>query len=981
MSTPLNVLILEDSESDALLLLRELRRGGFEVNYLQVQTADAMIRALHEQDWDIILSDYSMPTFDGLTAVKLVQELGLDIPCIIISGTVGEDAAVAAMKAGASDFFAKGRLTRLVPAVERELREAEGRLKRIQAEAALRTSEEEFRLLAENSTDMISRHTPEGVYIYVSPACRTMLGYEPEDLIGISAYNFFHPDDIEPISQLHTALLELPESRTVVYRFRRKDDRYTWFETSSRTIRDAETNEVLEIHSSSRDVSKRKEAEQSLKHYAERLALLHKIDQAILMADRPQVIAHAVLEQLQALTGFDHASVTVFDEADREFKMIASIVPIPDYRPYEDISTIKLLEQNEIYVVEDLLVTDSLSPSDHALIAAGIRSYVRIPLFASGKLLGSFNLKALHPAAFSSQAIDIAREVGAQLAIAIENARLLEIEKHRTNELIGLHQVSLQLTSSLAVERILDIILDYAILLVNATNAHVFLYDGEKLTFGAAQWKGKKQYAPLAEPRPQGLTYKVAQSKERVVIPDVNQDPIYSDWTWGGAIIGLPLRVADDVNGVMSLAFAEPHYFNNHEIRVLELLSDQAAIAVHNAQLYQQIQNHAEELEQKVLQRTAELQASEAKYRALIEFAPDPIIIIDAEGMITLANKRAEESFGYLQDELMGQPIEILVPEHLRDLYKDHRASYTEPLTPHTMGTNLDLNAQRKNGTEFPVKIGLSPIQTETDTLIMAYIIDVTADKRLEASLRTALAKERELNELKTNFTSMVSHEFRTPLSVILYSSEMLITYNDRMDPERQLDKLKKISQQAKRLNRFTDDILTITRSESVGFEFNPTQLNVIALCKEIIEEVQVGYRNGVSIDFTHQADLGTVWIDAYLFTHILQNLASNAMKYSSGGSKVHVHLACSQGELTLEVKDAGIGIPQEHQGKLFESFRRATNVGQIPGTGVGLTIVKRAVDTYGGTIEFESIEGQGTTFIVKLPNTSGEAEAVTSKS
>ncbi len=284
------------------------------------------------------------------------------------------------------------------------------------------------------------------------------------------------------------------------------------------------------------------------------------------------------------------------------------------------------------------------------------------------------------------------------------------------------------------------------------------------------------------------------------------------------------------------------------------------------------------------------------------------------------------------------------------------------------MGPNLDLSARHKNGSEIPVKIGLSPIRTGAETMIMAYIVDVSAEKKLEDGLRAALAKEKDLNELKTSFTSIVSHEFRTPLSVILSSTELLSHYSERMNQERRAEKLITIERQVKRLVRLLDDVLTITRAESTGFPFKPTPLDLVALCEEIVEEVRVGYSQSVEIELTYQGIDDLIEADEFLFSHILQNLTSNAIKYSPEGGRVQIALVRSGGVLELRVEDRGIGIPEGHQSRLFEAFHRAANVGVIQGTGIGLTIVRRAVDAYGGAIAFESVEGEGTTFVVKLP-------------
>lgn len=1083
MNKPLNALILDDSKSDAELLLYELQSGGFSVNYLVVDNAEDMKRALAEHSWEIILSDYSMPSFTAIDALKIMQDEGLDLPFIVISGTVGEDTAVTVMKAGANDFFVKGHLKRIVPSVERELREASERRKRGEAEARfstvfhrssigtvitrlsdgavldvnqrflelfnfsrdaligksgavfetlfnpessecitrllrdigsvqgieveyenttgtggfalfsaeiieldhekcilsmvqditdrknaeqmLRTSEEKYRLLAENSTDMISRYTPEGDYLYVSPSCQTLLGYSPEELVGHSAYEFIHADDLDIVAQAHQDLLKLPTTYTVIYRMRRKDGVDIWFETSSRTIRDSATDKVLEIQSASRDISIRKAAEDARKLYADRLELLHHIDTAILRGDQIEVTVTSVLTRLQALIGFDSASITTFDSDFRDFTVLASIAHIPDYYPYDDVAVIEHLKNGEIYLVNDLLSLQQPSASDEALLRNNFRSYVRVPLIVSEKLVGSLHLRGIQANAFTPEGIAIAREVGAQLAIAIENARLREIEQRRISELSALHQASLQLTSTLDVEYVLDTILDYALLLIQADDGHLFLYDGENLTFGSALWQGQKRDAPYAQPRPHGLTHTVARTGERIIISDVNQHPIYADWKWGGAIIGLPLRMGSNVVGVISLAYNKPRYFDEHEIQLLELLADQAAIAIHNAQLYEQIQNHAADLEQRVLKRTSELQASEAKYRALIEFAPDPVVIFDTNDHITLVNRRAEETFGYERQELIGHPVEMLLPEQLSDIDVVHRV---DKLIEPAHRANLELVARHKNGTEIPVKIGLSPINAGDETLIMAYIVDITADKHLEESLRTALAKEKELNELRTSFTSIVSHEFRTPLSVILSSAELLIKYGDRMDTIRRAEKLENTTRQVGRLIKLMDDVLTITQSEGIGFVYKPSLINLVALSEQILEDVRTGYPQQVQLELSTSGDCHEVMADEFLFSHILQNLTTNAIKYSRSNGIVRIMLACTESVLTLRVEDQGIGIPQQDQSRLFEAFQRAANVGQIQGTGIGLTIVKRAVDACGGRIEFESTEGVGTTFVVTLP-------------
>lgn len=204
-------------------------------------------------------------------------------------------------------------------------------------------------------------------------------------------------------------------------------------------------------------------------------------------------------------------------------------------------------------------------------------------------------------------------------AIQIAKARFDDIMslRRKSAELEALHEAGLRLTSSLELQPVLDALLEQVIKLVRADDAHIFFYDGEKLTFGAALWADGTQGQPIASPRPEGLTHAVARSGECIVISNVNEHPLFQEWPWGGGIVGIPLSFGDRVIGVMNVAFFTPHTFDENELRLLELVAAQAAIAIHNAHLFEQVQRHAAELEQRVAARTRELTEANTRLQEL----------------------------------------------------------------------------------------------------------------------------------------------------------------------------------------------------------------------------------------------------------------------------------------------------------------------------------------------------------------------------
>jgi PAS domain S-box-containing protein len=254
---------------------------------------------------------------------------------------------------------------------------------------------------------------------------------------------------------------------------------------------------------------------------------------------------------------------------------------------------------------------------------------------------------------------------------------------------------------------------------------------------------------------------------------------------------------------------------------------------------------------------------------------------------------------------------------------------------------------------------------------------DITSRKQVEEELYNTLQKERELRELKSRFVSMTSHEFRTPLTTIQSSADLLERYRQRFSEEKQLTHLYRIQTAVERMIQMLNDILILGQAEAGKLEFDPTSVDLVQFCRNLVEDLQLAAnsKNAVSesmleerIRFTCQCQSLPASFDEKLLRHILNNLLSNAIKYSPSGSTVQFNLTYVNDNAVFQIQDQGIGIPPEDQPRLFNSFHRAKNVGTIQGTGLGLAIVKQCVDLHGGEITVTSQIGKGTTFTVTLP-------------
>ena len=228
--------------------------------------------------------------------------------------------------------------------------------------------------------------------------------------------------------------------------------------------------------------------------------------------------------------------------------------------------------------------------------------------------------------------------------------------------------------------------------------------------------------------------------------------------------------------------------------------------------------------------------------------------------------------------------------------------------------------------------------------------------------------EEHTLLNYKREFLSLVTHEFRAPLTLIGSSGQMLKYYGDRLDAAKQMEHLNRIEREVNYIASLLDDVTLFNQATSEKLEFHPANTDLLELCAEVIDQIGLSEAGDHVFTFTHSGDLRAVWLDAKLIRHILTNLLSNAVKYTETGGRVHLDITRGQNDVTLRVDDSGIGIPPDSRARLFQPFYRAENVGKIKGTGLGLTLVKLCAEAHGGAVDYESEVGQGTTFTVWLP-------------
>lgn len=787
-----------------------------------------------------------------------------------------------------------------------------------QAEEAVRESEERLALALNGTNDGVWDWNIQADQEYLSPRCKALLGFERHELTPDPQLFFgrVHPDDLERVREAVAAHLAQKVPFDIELRLRMKNDDPRWFRACGRAVWNEEGLPVR-MAGSINDIHDRKCAEEAIQKYVEALEIINETNLSLPSHLDRQSIVQVVTDAGRKLCGAQGGAFldkggdpiggpsrpTAWSGTAREaLAQLSGAEHLPIFGP-------QLWGRGPVRL-EDITKDPRYANGGlHGAMPAGLvawRSYLAVPIVSrSDEVLGGLLFGHERPGMFTAQHERILMGIAAQAAVAIDHARLYQ-----------------RLTDSEERYRfMIEQVRDYAIIMLDP--------DGRIATWNAGAQRHTGYASEEVIGRPFSLFFEQGERMVgQVELEQAVARGVYEQEGW---------RVRRDGSRFWAHVVTTPLRDETGALRGFT----------------------------KVWRDNTKRKLVETQFQQLVEQSPNGILTVDGRGQIMLVNREIERIFGYGREALLNQPVEWLIPKRFREGHPQHRAQYVRESQTRPMGKGMPLYGLHKSGREFPVEVGLTPIETFQGKMTLCTVVDVTERKKAEEDL---LAANREMEA----FTYMVSHDLRAPVRTMAGFARILMEdFGPALEPEARRH-VRTIQKGAQRMGELIDDLLEFSRVGRSALECRPVNMN--KLIEEVWEDLK-SQRDGRNIEL-EAADLPWCLGDRRLLALVWINLLANAVKYTGPREQARIEVGWRPDEerpewVTITVTDNGVGFDQQYVDKLFRVFQRLHREDEFEGTGVGLAIVHRIVTRHGGRVGAEGRLGEGATVYVTLEKAS----------
>jgi PAS domain S-box-containing protein len=920
MAQPLRVLHLEDNRNYSALVASKLAAEGFDPDVLCVETEAEFDAALNKGGFDIIIADFHLPTYDGIKALKLAREKQPNVPVLLVSGTIGEEAAIESLKAGATDYVLKHWTERLVPSVRRALREAEERKHRLAAETELTRREKRFLALSENSLDVVTILNSEALFMYNSPSVTRMLGYEPDELTGKNAFAFIHEEDVPKTMEDFKRTAANPELTTISkFRVRHKDGGWRYLETICKSfLGDPEIGGVVV---NSREVTERHRIER----YNEMLSALgHKLSSVVTAEEAARII----IEAADDLFGWDSCILNLYSPDDDMIFPVLSVdtmhgerfdVPKTDIDPHPTTRTRRIINQGPELILRREPVTFEAEGAAMGDKTHPSASLMFVPVKKGTRIIGILSIQSYKINAYDQKDLAGLQTLGDYCGGALERIRVEQALRQSERRFRQLFEDS---PDAVFVEDF-----DGSVLDANLAAARLQGTPREKLL-------GKK----VADLVPKEKRTETLQIFKKLVSGELNQAEGVS-LTSDGRQIPVEVRTSRiDYSG-------------------------SPALLLHVRDISER--KHAEEA----------LKGSEVRFHSVWENSVDGMRLTDENGIIVAVNEAFCKLVGMKREELEGQPFTVSYAEG-EDLEKKLQA-YRQRFKDRTVERRIERRLTFRTGKTVELEGANSFVESRGQrTLLLGLFRDITDHKRLEDQLRHS-QKMDAIGQLAGG----VAHDFNNILTVIQGHAALLRSAGVTGPVAGSAEQ---IAQAAERAAGLTRQLLTFSRRQMMQpkqLDLNAVVSNTTKMLGRILgEDIELQFNYSPNLPLVH-ADVGMM---EQVLLNLAVNSRDAMPEGGQLSIRISVvdlakddpkeHPEGRPGKFVcLSVSDTGSGIKPEVLPHIFEPFFTTKAVGK--GTGLGLATVYGIIKQHQGWIEVESRMEQGTTFNVFLPG-GGDAAA-----